>query len=309
MMELVLKIGDVVFKGLAALAGLYIVHIANGFQASMTAVTIQNQRELADSSLRANMFRDLIDPIMGDRKTKLEPDRELLLTELLVLNFHENFVLKPLMISVDERLANGGKFGKQRDQLRSIAQLVVQRQLALLTKRTEDSQHTKQTESQTCIYRIEFKPPSTPPSSPSSSQPCFSTLTSSFGELTEVTSPNGIYSLLLRVNPEKWEDQSFRVRIYIDSKEANKVSNNENSAPPPTLAGAADVEFSLTWFDLPFMDNTLLADGTRFSVIIDQVKEDAQEAVLKLIWFPKDYFSPRERPTNYSELRRTLGLP
>jgi hypothetical protein len=56
------------------------------------------------------------------------------------------------------------------------------------------------------------------------------------------------------------------------------------------------------------MDNTLLADGTRFSVIIDQVREEAREAVIKLIWFPKDYFSPRERPTNYSEVRSALGL-
>jgi hypothetical protein len=56
------------------------------------------------------------------------------------------------------------------------------------------------------------------------------------------------------------------------------------------------------------MDNTLLSDGTRFSVIIDQVKEETQEAVIKLIWFATDYFSPRERPTNYSEVRSALGL-
>jgi len=335
MMELVLKIGDIVFKGIAAVAGIWIITIANGFQASMTAASMQNQRELADSSLRANMFRDLIDPIMGDRKAKLDPDRELLLTELLALNFHENFALKPLMVSVDKRLAyrkqsggdhpqkgNAEEFSKQRDQLRSTAQLVVQRQLAMLTKRTEDSQPTKQTESQTCIYRIRLSIPdggkqdSSPEtgktlstSPPSQSPRCFSTLTSSFDELTEITSPNGIYSLLLKVRPEKWEDQSFRVRIYIDNKKANEVSiNPKNSAPPPTVAGAAEVAFSLTWFDFPFIDNTLLADGTRFSVIIDQVIEEKREAVIKLIWFPKDYFSLRERPTNYSELRSALGL-
>ena len=61
------RIADVVFKGVAAFAGLFIVFVASSFQSSMTAATLQSQREQADSLLRASMFSDLIDSIVGPR--------------------------------------------------------------------------------------------------------------------------------------------------------------------------------------------------------------------------------------------------
>ena len=70
----------------------------------------------------------------------------------------------------------------------------------------------------------------------------------------------------------------------------------------------ADQDFILTWFDFPLTDNTLLADGTRFSLAIDKVDPNEKTATIQLVWFPQDYFSARERPTNYRELRQKLGL-
>jgi hypothetical protein len=70
----------------------------------------------------------------------------------------------------------------------------------------------------------------------------------------------------------------------------------------------ADQDFLLTWFDFPFTDNTLLADGTRFSLAIDKVDSEKETATIQLVWFPQDYFSARERPTNYRQLREKLGL-
>ncbi|NIT04004.1 hypothetical protein GTO10_03700, partial [Candidatus Saccharibacteria bacterium] len=64
--------------------------------------------------------------------------------------------------------------------------------------------------------------------------------------------------------------------------------------------------------DFPLTDNTLLADGNRFAVTIQDlsIDEDLQikTVYLKLIWFPKSYFTPRERPINYAEFREKLGL-
>lgn len=325
-MENVIKIADVVFKGIAAVAGLIIVLIAQNFQASMTAATLQNQREQADSSLRATMFSNLINPVVGDRKGNLDVDLERLLVELLALNFHEHFALSPLMVRVDERLARDtqkeeAEKSRARESLRYVASLVAQRQLALLTKKTEDSRPGAQTKDQTCIYRIklaiagdEKKKPSPETleasikKSPSQSRPCSSTITSFFDELIGITSPNGIYSLLFTVRPENWNDQSFRVSIQIDSEKATKQATDKQPAPPAVVPVVVD--FVLTWFDFPFIDNTLLADGTRFSLVLDQVQvgEEKREAVLKLIWFPKDYFSLRERPINYSEFRSRLGF-
>ena len=55
-------------------------------------------------------------------------------------------------------------------------------------------------------------------------------------------------------------------------------------------------------------ENTILADGTRFAFIIDQVNQEKHTASFSLIWFKKDYFSPRERPVNYAKVRNMLGF-
>ncbi|MEO8627765.1 MAG: hypothetical protein ABI612_06630, partial [Betaproteobacteria bacterium] len=77
--------------------------------------------------------------------------------------------------------------------------------------------------------------------------------------------------------------------------------------------GPAVVEFQTTWFDFPLTDNTLLATGSRYSVFVDQVCYDKAQGrntvKLGLLWFPKDYFPARERPTNYRQLREKLQLP
>ena len=69
-----------------------------------------------------------------------------------------------------------------------------------------------------------------------------------------------------------------------------------------------DSDFTLTNFDFPFTDNTLLADGTRFSIVLDKVKEDVKSARFKIIWFPKDYIAARERPVNFTDIRNKLGI-
>jgi hypothetical protein len=76
--------------------------------------------------------------------------------------------------------------------------------------------------------------------------------------------------------------------------------------------GSAAVQFDATWFDFPLTDNTLLANGARYAVFIEDLCLDEpggqQTVKLGLLWFPKDYFPARERPTNFRQLRRKLGL-
>jgi hypothetical protein len=66
-----LDILDVAAKLLAAAAVVWGAYIANEFQATTAAATLQSQREQADSTLRASMFHDLIDPIAGREKGNL----------------------------------------------------------------------------------------------------------------------------------------------------------------------------------------------------------------------------------------------
>jgi hypothetical protein len=77
------------------------------------------------------------------------------------------------------------------------------------------------------------------------------------------------------------------------------------------------VEFEATLFDFPLTDNTQLWSGSRYAVFIDRICPDPDSdekggsyvVKLSLMWFPKDYFPPRERPTNYRDLREKLNLP
>jgi len=341
---------DALAKLTAAAAVVLVAFVTNNFQSSLTATNLLSQREQADSTLRAAMFRDLIGPVVGSEKSNgnIPADRERLLVELLSLNFHENFELKPIMLHVDDRLAHEEikemdqtQRKNARESLRSIARRVLQRQLALLTKAQSDASP----EQQACIYRldIEERPqqqddglellyslvPEDDPQRPGdrvsgtraaasaeaaagdrgpiaraqttkevpSPQPC-SKLDKYFKDLISINSPNGLYTLAFTIAPFSWEDQSFSVLMRITSKAVDNKS----------ATVSADYNFLLTWFDFPFSDNTLLADGTRFSLVIDKVIPEEKKATLKLVWFPEDYFAARERPTNYHQLREKLGL-
>ena len=68
----------------------------------------------------------------------LDPIRYAVLAELLTLNFHEHFELKPLLQDADDRLATyqGGikaeAIAEARSDLRQAAHRVIQRQIAQL---------------------------------------------------------------------------------------------------------------------------------------------------------------------------------
>jgi len=64
----------------------------------------------------------------------------------------------------------------------------------------------------------------------------------------------------------------------------------------------------LTWFDFPLTDNLRLPDGNRFAVTLRAMHDDSTLA-LKVVWFPKAYFTPRERPMDYGSMAREVGIP
>src|ERR1051325_2586908 len=93
-------------KLIGASAVVLVALFANSLQSRLTGVSIQSQREQAESQLRASMFGSLISPIAGppNGDQPIPVDRELILTELLALNFNENFEMKPLMEDAVQRL-------------------------------------------------------------------------------------------------------------------------------------------------------------------------------------------------------------
>ena len=285
----VLSVLDVAAKLIAAFAVVGAAFVASTFQSSMTATNLLSQREQADSALRAGMFHDLIGQMLNAEKIKgdIPADRERLLVELLALNFHEHFELKPVMHHVDDRLAhetiNGMSAGQKdeaRESLRSVARRVLQRQLALLTQADGHLAPTQRA----CVYRVDLTVrPNLNPANAAPAVPC-STITRYFDDLISVDSPNGLYKLAFTVSPpRKWLDQTFEVSMRIAGKTADSEGRKVS----------ADHDFLLSWFDFPFTDNTLLADGTRFALVLDDAKPNERAVSVKLVWFPQDYTSRR----------------
>jgi hypothetical protein len=140
-------------------------------------------------------------------------------------------------------------------------------------------------------------------------------------------SPDHNVALTISIEKPFWDKGRFRVYV-------NAVTNPNHIAQNTHIAFFAsqhkytscttaikesketvfDATFMVTPFDFPLTDNTLLADGNRFAITIEKVNVDPEwvgkprNVVFKVIWFPKSYFSPRERPINYEDIRKKLGF-
>src|SRR6187200_376461 len=98
---------DVAMKLTVPLGAIVAAWLANHFEQNRANLQLINQREQAESSLRATMFGQLITPIAGpgDSGAESDPVQYAVLAQLLTLNFHEHFELKPLLQDADDRLS------------------------------------------------------------------------------------------------------------------------------------------------------------------------------------------------------------
>ena len=313
---------DAVAKLVGAFAVVAVAIFANSLQTRVTGISIQSQREQAESQLRASMFTSLIGPIVGAQKDGSIPaDRERLMAELLALNFHENFELKPLMEDAAKRLEAETESKPQaaagtadpREPLWSVARRIAERQKASISWEwatyKANQQHaaglpafflapfrtSAQSNTLGCeVYFLTFDPSPRRPDIIKAGSTC--ELAAAFKETIELTSPDGNYTLRLVVTEPDWKNQTVKVS-------AQPFHSGQDSTNPtdPTYA------FDLTWFDLPLTDNTLLPDGNRFAAYLRTVYPELQKTVVAVMWFPKGYFTPRERPLNYNEVQELLG--
>lgn len=305
---------DAIAKLLAALAVVFGAYIAKTYESKMTATTLLNQREQAESNLRATMFHDLIDPIIGKpgEGKSVDPDRERLLVELLTLNFHEHFEFKPLLVEVDKRLREEGRINsknrekceKGRASLRSVARRVFDRQVNMLRAEGEKTdekidpvrvyfKNASQSELTTlkteCSWANPGREPENSPGKPA--------LFRDFSEVVCVMSPDNAYRLELSVEEANFENREAQVQVSVwreGKAQAGAVRNN--------------FHFIVTAFDFPLTDSTEIDVHHRFSVGLDRMDQNEKRVSLRLIWFPKGYITPRERPINYREIRKILDL-
>ncbi len=315
---------DALAKLAGAMGILVVALLANSLQSKLTGISIQSQREQAESQLRASMFNSLISPVVGSQ-TKGKPipaDREQLLAELLALNFHENFELKPLLEDASRRLAEEGASknntppGDPREPLWSVARRIAERQKASIAwewAAYEAGQREKgqglgfllspwraaaQVNPSGC--KVYFLTVDTSRRSPRHAEVVKAgtscEIAVALRDVVELKSPDGNYTLRLVVADPDWKNQMVKASAQ------PFLSMQEH--PKPT---DPNYNFALNWFDLPLTDNTLLPDGNRFAVYLRTFYPQLEKLVVVVMWFPKGYFTPRERPLNYGQVQELLG--
>jgi len=100
---------------------------------------------------------------------------------------------------------------------------------------------------------------------------------------------------MVAFNPD-WVSETFNISVNLTT------NTNSDELKYQDLA----YNFVLSWFDLPLTDNTLLPDGNRFAFTLAAVMKE-REATLRIIWFPKDYITPRERPLDSRQYLELVG--
>jgi len=378
---------DTLAKVAGAGAIVFAAIIANNYQVEMSeenirnqnkqaAFTILSQREQAESQLRASMFSDLIDPIIGPRSgNEISAERERLMVELLTLNFHEHFEFKPLLLHVDQRLASKNIEGmskeeaiKERNSLRSVARRVIGRQIAVLIQEgaeepilltLSDTDKSKFPDGFRRVAKSDFRYDNLVQDLLKkgliesdkekhdyvyfshnikdereletelkkigvrtdrirriikiwrqsrwqvSQMPGEKVIPLQFrqvGDGTQVSqtvslsSPvGGEHPVDVTISAPDWENQTVEVSLKIKSSTEESSSDTTKN-------------FALTWYDFPFTDNTLLSDGYRFALVLADMDAGIlpRTANLEFIWFPQNYFPPRERPINNNYFQNIL---
>jgi hypothetical protein len=261
--------------------------IANRFEQHMSGISLLSQREQAESQLRATMFNNLITPVVGGTKeSELDTPREAVLTELLALNFHEHFELKPLLEYVYARASGDST---TRAGLRSIGRRVIDRQLATLFAEGQSAGRPARTS--TIIVR---------PSFPDSDNPVNRQFFRGLGlrHMVEIDSPDGDYTTFLWTDHPNWDDDNIQVFVRILNQRTKDTKRGTRA------------DFLLSPFDFPVTDNTRLDDGNRFAVVVQNGSTELRarrEFRIGFIWFPKGYTPPHERPLDYREFQKLVG--
>ena len=305
----IFKVFDVIARFATACAFIYAAYVAGQFESKMSGTTILSQREQAESQLRASMFQYLIDPIVGPLKEgeRIPVDRERLLVELLTLNFHEHLEFKPLLEDLCKRLATDKSLSKedagiQQSRLRSVARRVIDRQITVLS--VEAEKYGLQGYEPEQIY---FKN-----SIGTNIGECYLTKETDGSLLNGPAMPTALNEKVCI----KSLDNAYLLEIILIEIDIHnhtcKISVTIKDLPAHTIVRVR--EFMLTEFDFPFTDNTRIDNDHRFSLVIDNflgidfLPEEEITVGLRLLWFPKDFITSRERPLNYSEIRKLLNV-
>jgi hypothetical protein len=280
-------------------------------------VRTMTEREKSDTDIRQSMFNTLLTGYLGSLKEDFVNAfrRRITFLELLTINFQEFFNAKPLFEEVYSGLQRK-RLGPQSVQERKkwldlerqiirVSMNIVSRQAKLLNNIGTSAVFNIEQDEKICVRlyrreeldtlrmqggsRLKSYMPGSCLEGGSEKSPADSSRTSGSEE-----SPR--QSLEITLISVKRAYATVQVAIYDDYFNGNVFQGSR-------LKGSSEVDIS--YFDLPYMDNTKLSDGSRFALVrrytgsdssdeLGEIEENSVE--IEAIRFRNDFVSLRDRP-------------
>src|SRR6185436_17139199 len=222
-----------------------------------------SQREEADTNLRREMFKTVLDSVLQKGDTDL--DGQILKLEILAYNFSDSLDLAPLFQDALRRISPAKPNDPNLARLKKVAADVVFKQVEALTFDIGEVRN----------------------------QPVFfedaNTQGLIFDEILTLRFPGA--------DAAKHPPRRFQVEMLgYDPKQQELRLQLKISPPGKTSPGEkneVEVEFAVGFFDFPSIDNTRLSNEERCSVVIRNMEEHS--AQLSLVYFPANRAGLKDR--------------
>ena len=268
---------------------------------------VMSEREKADTAIRQEMFKTLLTNYLGrfeDKKDAAESEesfrKRIMFLNLLTLNFQEYLNARPLFEDVYQRLEKAeqrdGKDGKayriwgelQKDLFR-VARNAASGQAAMLTRSGLSRTFNLTKGKAVCIrrYAVEALVELT---DKFEKQPLLDRKTESCSDASVQDSRRMDKGFpAIDVELEEVNESGVRVKVTPYQESFRNGTLNFVQALKP-------IKFEVSFFDLPYMDNTRLFDGSRFALLLSYVDKKEETAEINAIIFKGEFMSLRDRP-------------
>ena len=282
---------------------------------------IMSRRESSDSDIRASMFSTLMENYLGSlssagtttgnqKENNLQDLRKkVVFLKLLVNNFQEYFNAKPLFEDLHEEINAASRIDNldksERDYLLDLKEKLVKtarstakKQEIMLARGSISHSFFLEKGAVKCVTLYDTKGLKVKAGETVENindeydDSCRERFKSAsikekdYGE-EDTEKSSFYYSLDIRVTEIHDHKVKVALTVYRDFFRNNfyeyyKMKQDE-------------IEFTVSYFDLPFMDNTRLFDGSRFAIILKSIEEEGW-VELGVISFREEFMSLRDRP-------------
>ena len=268
---------------------------------------VMSEREKADTAIRQEMFKTLLTNYLGrfeDNKNATENEesfrKRIMFLNLLTLNFQEYLNARPLFEDVysrlekaEERDRKDGKayriWGELQKDLFRVAKNAASSQSAMLTHSGLSRTFNLAKGKAVCIrlYPVDNLVELT---DKFEKQPLLDRKTESCSDASVQDSQRmDKGSPAIDVELEEVNEAAVRVKVTPYQESFKNGTLNFVRALKP-------IKFEVSFFDLPYMDNTRLFDGSRFALLLSYVNKKEETAEINAIIFKGEFMSLRDRP-------------